>query len=186
MAARRPFWKWHLWKSEGFFPYTQVMCYWSLESILIAKLKLKSGNWKIQYGWQAAILKVTSLKINQLWPMATNTMHMKFEIEILKQTWFTLQKPCKLQGPATKSIQYGCQVAILEVTLRKINRLLPIATNNMHIKFEIEIPKQTSVTLQKPCYLQMDGWTDGPRDGWADGQIMWIQSNPHQLRWAGV
>ena len=29
--------------------------------------------------------------------MATINMHMKFEIEILKQTWLMLQKPCRLQ-----------------------------------------------------------------------------------------
>ena len=44
------------------------------------------GTKKIQYGRQAAILKVTSLKINRLLPMATINMHMKFEIEIPKQT----------------------------------------------------------------------------------------------------
>ena len=46
MAARRPFWKWHRWKSIGF-------C---------------------------------------LWPPS-----MKFEIEIPKQTWLMLRKPCRLQ-----------------------------------------------------------------------------------------
>ena len=57
----------------------------------------KSRNWKIQYGRQAAILKVTSLKINRLLPMTTINMHMKFEIEIPKQTWLMLRKPCRLQ-----------------------------------------------------------------------------------------
>ena len=54
-------------------------------------------NQKIQYGHQAAILKVTSLKINKILPMATINLHMKFEIEILKQTWLMLRKPCRLQ-----------------------------------------------------------------------------------------
>ena len=31
--------------------------------------------------------------------MATINMHMKFEIEILKQTWLTSRKPCHLQSP---------------------------------------------------------------------------------------
>ena len=30
----------------------------------------------------------------------------------------------------------------------------------MHMKFEIEIPKQTWVTLHKPCSLQTDGQAD--------------------------
>ena len=34
----------------------------------------------------------------------------------------------------------------------------------MHMKFEIEIPKQTSVMLRKPCRLQTDGRTDGQTD----------------------
>ena len=65
------------WKSIGFYPYTQVFCYWSLEWIFKAKLKLESGNQKIQYGHQVVILKLTL-------PMATINMHMKFEIP--KQT----------------------------------------------------------------------------------------------------
>ena len=97
MAARRPFWKWRCWKSIGSYPYTWVLCRWSLKLIFKAKIKLESGNQKIQYGRQAAILNVTSLKINRLLPMATIKMHMKFEIEIPKQTWLMLRKPCRLQ-----------------------------------------------------------------------------------------
>ena len=73
-----------------------------MELIFKAKLKLESGNQKIQYGHQAAILKVTSLKINRLLPMTTINMHVKFEIEIPKQTWLTSRKPCHLQSPETE------------------------------------------------------------------------------------
>ena len=97
LAARRPFLKWRSWKSIGSYPYTLVLCRWSLELIFKAKLKLESGNQKIQYGCQAAILKVTSLKINRLLPMTIINMHMKFEIVIPKQTWLMLRKPCRLQ-----------------------------------------------------------------------------------------
>ena len=41
---------------------TSVLCNWSLKLIFKANLKLESRNQKIQYGHQAAILKVTSLK----------------------------------------------------------------------------------------------------------------------------
>ena len=97
MAARRPFWKWRCWKSIGSYPYKFVLCRWSFKLKFKAKVKLESGNQKIQYGRQAAILKVTSLKINRLLPMATINMHMKFKIEIPKQTWLMLRKPCRLQ-----------------------------------------------------------------------------------------
>ena len=66
--------------------------------------------------------------------------------------------------PTTESrywkIKYGHQAAILKVTSLKINRHLPIATNNMHIK----IPKQTWVMLRKPCHLRTDGQTDRQTD----------------------
>ena len=39
-----------------------------------------------------------------------------------------------------------------------------MATINMHMKFEIEIPKQTWLMLRKPCRLQTDGRTDGRTD----------------------
>ena len=39
-----------------------------------------------------------------------------------------------------------------------------MATNNMHMKFQIEILKQTWVTLQKPCRLETDGQTDRQTD----------------------
>ena len=81
-----------------------LLCQRIVHMLLIfkAKLKLESGNQKIQYGHQADILKVTSLKINRLLPMTTINMHMKFEIEIPKQTWLTSRKPCHLQSPETE------------------------------------------------------------------------------------
>ena len=39
-----------------------------------------------------------------------------------------------------------------------------MATINMHMKFEIEIPKQTWLMLRKPCRLQTDGQTDRRTD----------------------
>ena len=56
------------------------------------KTKVSLETKKIQYGHQAAILKVTLLKINRLLPMTTINMHMKFEIEIPKQTSLRLWK----------------------------------------------------------------------------------------------
>ena len=39
-----------------------------------------------------------------------------------------------------------------------------MATINMHMKFEIEIPKQTWLMLRKPCRLQTEGQTDRRTD----------------------
>ena len=44
--------------------------------------------------------------------MTTINMHMKFEIEIPKQTWLTSQKPCHLQSPETEKSTLGSRIAI--------------------------------------------------------------------------
>ena len=56
------------------------------------------------------------------------------------------------------------------MTSLKINRLLPMATINMHMKFEIEILKRTWLMLRKPCHLQTDGRTEGRTDRRTDGR----------------
>ena len=56
--------------------------------------------------------------------------------------------------PPTKSrhqkIQYGSQAAILKVTSLKINRLLPVYTSNVLLKFGFDIQSQTQVRVRKP------------------------------------
>ena len=105
-----------------------------------AKVKLESGKRKIQYGRQAAILK-----IDRLLPINTSIVVLKFGVDIESQSKVRVRKP---------KIQYGCQAAILKVTSLKINWFQPIATSDMRMKFKSEIPKQTRVTLKKPCHLQ--------------------------------
>ena len=91
----------------------------------------ESINQKIQYGRQPAILKMTSLKINRLLPIYISIVPLKL-----------FKAKLKLES-GNQKIQYGHQAAILKVTLLKINRLLAMATINIHMKFQIEIPKQT-------------------------------------------
>ena len=93
MATRQPIRKWGHWKSLGSYSYTQVLGHWSFEFIFKAKLKLESGNQKNQYGCQAAILKLTSLKINRLLPIYTSTVPLKFRGDIQSQTKVRVRKP---------------------------------------------------------------------------------------------
>ena len=44
MAARRPFWKWHHWKSIGFCLWPLSTCIWNLKLKFQSKLDLCSGN----------------------------------------------------------------------------------------------------------------------------------------------
>ena len=44
MAARRPFWKWHRWKSIGFCLWPPSTCIWNLKLKFQSKLELCSGN----------------------------------------------------------------------------------------------------------------------------------------------
>ena len=93
MAARRPFWKWHHWKSIGSYPYIQVLCHLSLELIFKAKLKLESGNKKIQYGCLAAILELTLLKINRPLQIYISIVLLKFGVDNQSQTNVRVWKP---------------------------------------------------------------------------------------------
>ena len=145
MAARRPFWKWHHWKSIGSYPYIQVLCHLSLELIFKAKLKLESGNQKIQYGCLAAISKLTLLKINRLLHIYISIVLLKFVVDNQSQTKLRVWKPKNPIWPPGGHF---------ESDVAEINRLLPMTTINMYMKFEIEIPKQTWLTLWKPCHLQ--------------------------------
>ena len=44
MATRRPFWKWHHWKSIGFCLWPSSTCIWNLKLKFQSKLDLCSGN----------------------------------------------------------------------------------------------------------------------------------------------
>ena len=48
---------------------------------------------KIQYGRQAAILKVTSLKINRLLPIYISIVPLKFGVDIQSQTKVRVREP---------------------------------------------------------------------------------------------
>ena len=93
MATRQPFRKWVHWKSIGSYQYTQVLGHWSFEFIFKAKLKLESGNRKIHYGRQTAILKLTSLKINRLLPIHISIVPLKFGVDIQSLTKVRVRKP---------------------------------------------------------------------------------------------
>ena len=57
-----------------------------------AKVKLVRKQ-KIQYGRQAAILKVMSLKINRLLPIYISIVQLKFAVDIQSQTKVRVRKP---------------------------------------------------------------------------------------------
>ena len=62
------------------------MYYLGLDLVFDAKLNLESGNQKVKYSRQAAIMKLSLLQINRLLSTATNDIYKKFEAEIPKQT----------------------------------------------------------------------------------------------------
>ena len=135
MATRQPFKKWGHWKSLGSYSYTQVLGHWSFEFIFKAKLKLASGNQKIQFGCQVAILRLTLLKINRLLPIYISTVQLKFRVDIQSQTKVRVRKP---------------KIPILKLTSLKISRLIPIYISIVPLKFGVDIHSQTKVRVWKP------------------------------------
>ena len=170
MAARRPFWKWHRWKSIGFCLWPPSTCIWNLKLKFQSKLDLCSGNHVVyrQTDRRTDGRPAGRTRWIQYTPPPTSLGGLKL----------IFKAKVKLES-GNQRIQYGRQGAILKVTLLKINRLLPMATINMHMKFEIVIPKQTWLMLRKPCRLQTDGQMDRRPDGQGESSIP-----PLQLRWA--
>ena len=142
MAIRQPFRKWGNWKSIGSYSYTQVLSHWSFEFIFKAKLKLKSGNQKIQYGCQVAIFKLKQLKINRLLPIYISTVPLKFGVDIQSQTKVRVRKPKNPIWPQGGHFE--------KLTSLKINRLLPIYISIVPLKFGVDIQSQIKVKVWKP------------------------------------
>ena len=130
MATRQPFRKWCNWKSIGSYSYAQVLSHWSFEFIFKAKLKLESGNQKIQYGCQAAILELTQLKINRIIPIYISTVPLKFGVDIHSQTKVRVWKPKNPIWPPGGHF---------EINVAEINRLLPIYISIVPLKFGVDI-----------------------------------------------
>ena len=57
-----------------------------------------------------------------------------------------------------RSLYYIYKTRLILETRRQLTivRLLPAATKDIHMKFETEIPKQTWVTLPKPCHTETE------------------------------
>ena len=141
MATRQPFRKWGNWKSIGSYSYTQLLCHWSFEFIFKAKLKLESGNQKIQYGCQAASLKLRPLKINRLLPIYISIVPLNFGVDIQSQTKVRVRKPKNPIWPPGGH---------LKLTSLKINRLLPIYISIVPLKFGVDIQSQIKLRVCKP------------------------------------
>ena len=101
MAARRPFWLWCRWKSIGSCLWPPSIYKWNLKLKLQSILDLHAGNYaayrvqkpKKQYGRQAAILEMTSLKINRLLLIYISIVPLKFGVDIQSQIKVRVRKP---------------------------------------------------------------------------------------------
>ena len=162
------------WSLELIFKAKQVFCYWSVELTFKAKLFCLSPKAKIKTNTaKQPFWKRCRWKSYGFYPHR-DMVYTHVHVYCATGAWSYYCKPNLSQESGNHKILYGHQTAILEGTLLKINRLLPMATINMHMNFGIESPEQTWLTLRKPCCLQTDGGT------------MWIQYTYLQLRWAGV
>ena len=100
--------------------------------------------------------------------MATINMHMKFEIEIPKETWFMLRKPCRLQtdgrtdkvNPVYPPSNFVGKKLLLAT---KINRLPNSGIGTVHTKFDNEISKQDE-SYTPEIMPSADGRTDRQTD----------------------
>ena len=146
MAARWPFRKWHLWKPIGFFPYTQSMCYLSLDLIFKAKLKNLiwppggqfesdiSANQKalVRWTWRLIDMKYIAKKPETIFMCSTKELLVylscnSFEVH-MKFTWSSNHSkfiwiPCVLQA---NCLWASCQLHNISITwVYHINFVIP-------------------------------------------------------------
>ena len=79
--------------------------------------------------------------------MATINMHMNFEIEIPKQTWLTLWKPCHLQSPETEKSNMAARQPFWKwrhwTSIGSYISIVPLQVG-------VDIQSQTKVRVWKP------------------------------------
>ena len=108
MAVRRPFWTWDIWNCIGFGPWLQTACIWNKQhayeirnwnikanssDALVTIPPTESRYRKIQYGHQAAISKVTLVKIKSLFfSLHTSDLPVKLSLDIQSQTKVRVRK----------------------------------------------------------------------------------------------
>ena len=101
MATRRPFWKWHCWKSISFCLWPPSTYIWNLKLKFQSILDLCSGNhaaYRVQKPknpiWlPGSHLKLTLLKINRLLPIYISIVPLKFGVDIQSQSKVRVWKP---------------------------------------------------------------------------------------------
>ena len=81
MATRHPFGKWHRSKSIAFYPYTQVLHYWSLLLLFKAKLKLESRKHKKTI-WPPGDYFESEVPENQPQPQTTCTWNWNWNSKV--------------------------------------------------------------------------------------------------------
>ena len=170
----QPFWKWHRWKSIGSYPYIQVLCHLSLELIFKAKLKLESGNQKIQYGCLVAILKLTWLKINRLLHIYISIVPLKFKVDIQSQSKFRVRKPKNPIWPPGGHFES-------DVTE---NQEASACGHHQHAYEIWNWNSKGNLTYALETMSSTDRRTDRRTDGRTDGQGE-SSIPPLQLRWVG-
>ena len=165
MTTRQPFWKWRRWKTKCNYPRPQAHEIWNWNS----KANLSYApetmppteytNEKSNMAARQPFWKWLSLKINRLLPIYTSILLLKLGVDTQSQTEVRVRKPKNPIWPPGG--HFETDVA------EKQWAFLPMATINMHMKFEVEIPKQTLKTM-----LSTDRQTDR--------QTRWMQyTYPH-------
>ena len=145
-------------KSQAFFyQYMQEMCCRFLDLKFNAKLKLESGNQKIQYGHQAAILKVKYLKINRLLSIHTSNVLLKFGLDIQSQT--------EVKSPETEKSKMSARRPLWKWHRWKSIGFCPwpstICIWNFKLKFQSKLELRSGNHV---AYRRTDRQTDGQGD----------------------
>ena len=124
----------------------------------------ESRNQKIQYGRQAAILKMTLLKIKRLLPIYISIVPLKFEVDIQSQNKVRGWKPKKSNMAARRPVWKWRRWKSIGFCL------WPPSTCIWNLKLKFQ-SKLDLCSWNHVVYRQTDGQTDGRTDGQGESSI---------------
>ena len=114
----------------------------------------------LQLPWWCILADLFVLGVTQckgctagVFTLSMTSVSFQWKLEIVDQWSTRIPRPI---GEGGNGQWVDCNWTLFKITRQPfwkltIIRLLPTATKDMHMKFETEIPKQTWVTLPKPC-----------------------------------
>ena len=126
MAARRPFWKWHHWKSIGFCLCPPSTCIWNLKLKFQSKLDLCSGNHVVYRQTDGQTDGQGESSIHIIWSLKLK-FQSKLDLHPGNLVTYRVQKPKNLIWPPGHIRFHGGGIIRKRMNRRDVKQIHPVS-----------------------------------------------------------